>query len=796
VNPDPKGFAEKHPVLLKSAGDIFWFAALACVLLILLHESLFMGKGLVPADGILNMAPWNLATKPSNDLLSDQFCIFLPTQEFVHQQKSFPFWNPDLCCGVPNLGAIQGALLFPIRLLLSPLDPFSASGPSAFLKLCLAGWFTLLYVRLLGVSPAGAFLAGLAFSLSGFMIVWLGHPHVNSAMWLPLLLYCVEKSFRDGREKAVAAPALRAWVVFAIAFAAMLLGGHPPTIIHVTMVVVLYFLFRLIEHGREQMLQRACLLAGAVAVGLLLAAPQILPFLEYYRQSSSAQSSVSMERWAYHLSPASLVHFLLPNVMGNPALGFEDLPRLLGWSEAQNFNERTGYVGILPLFFAACAVAHRRCKLTWFFFVLAIGSMLVIYGVPPFPALMRALPILCYVSQMRLLLIVGFSVAVLAGLGWDEFSRVMTRGRRLIAAAGFCAMVGVALLCFWLATGPKIHSLDSSHAAFLKRQFLILDAGMVITVLLAPCPARWSGWMPMLGLSWAALDLLWFGTGYNPSIPRELYYPPTPAIAWLQKDDSLFRIFGDGSVLSPNSAEIFGLSDSRGSDFMNVRRYEELLTGHAGDFDFCRLPAGIPKAFPLLNVKYILSEKLHTVNPLLYELVYAKEIAIYRVKACLDRALLVYDYQVEPDRAAVLARVSSEGFDPRQVLLFEDRPALPPTAVGAPTTGTNAGGSVRVVSYEPDDIRIDATLSRPGYLLLLDTYFPGWSATVNGAPAPILRADYNFRAVSLPAGKSTVSFSYRPWSWRMGLYLCAAGILALIAAWFLPWTRQSGGTIQ
>jgi hypothetical protein len=697
---------------------------------------------------------------------------------------------------MPNLGAIQGALLFPIRLLLSPLDPFSASGPSAFLKLCLAGWFTLIYVRLLGVSPAGAFLAGLVFSLSGFMIVWLGHPQVNSAMWLPLLLYFVEKSFRNGPGNAVEAPALRAWGGFAIAYAFMILGGHPPTMIHVTIVVVLYFLFRLMEHGWEQVFQRVGLLAGAVAVGLFLAAPQILPFLEYYGQSSSAQSSASLERWSYHLSLASLVHFLLPNVLGNPAVGFEDLPSLLKWRELQNFNERTGYVGILPLFFAACAIARWRGKFTKFFFFLAIGSMLVIYGVRPFPALMRALPVLCYVSQMRLLLIAGFSVAVLAGLGWDEFSLMMTRRQTLMVVAGFCAMVGAALLCFWLAIASNIHTLDSSHRAFLSRQFLILEAGTVITVFLALWPARLNAWIQMVVcLSWTAVDLLCFGTGYNPSIPRALYYPRTPAIAWLQKDDSLFRIFGDGSVLGPNSAEVFGLSDARGSDFMAVRRYEELLTGHAGDFDFFRIPAGIPKTFSLLNVKYILSASVRPMNPLVYDLVYSNEIAIYRFKACRDRALLVFEDQVEPNRASVLARVSSEGFDPRQVLLLEDRPAPPKLPVGGPTAATTADGSVRMISYEPDEVRMDALLSRPGYLLLLDTYFPGWSATVNGEPAPIHRADYSFRAVSLPAGRSTVCFSYRPGSLRIGLYLCAAGVLALAAVWFLPWKRKSARAI-
>jgi len=781
--------------LLKCAGDFFWFAALAGVLLVLLHESLFLGKGLVPADGILNFSPWNQAAPPSNSLLGDQYCAFLPTQEFVHQQKSFPFWNPYLCCGAPNLGAIQGALLFPIRLLLSPLDPFSASGPGAFLKLCLAGWFTFLYVRLLGVSRPAAFLAELVFSLSGFMIVWLGHPHVNSAMWLPLLLYFLEKSFSFGPGNAVPARALRVWAGFALAFACLILGGHPPTVMHVALVVVLYFLFRLGEHRRGQALARAGWLAGAIAVGLLLAAPQILPFLEYYRNSSSVAASAALDRWASHLAFPSLLHFLLPNALGNPALGFEDLPSLLGWPEADNFNERTGYVGILPLFLAAYAIAFRRCQFTKFFFPLAVGSLLVIFAVPPFPALVRALPMLRNVNQTRLLLIVGFSVAVLAGLGWDElFSGIRTRRQTRAVAVGFCAFVGAALLCLWFATGPKLHTLDSSHWTFLRRQVLILAGGMIAVVVLALWPAHGKGWIAMaVGLSWTAGDLLCFAAGYNPAIPRDHYYPRTPAIEWLQKDDSLFRIFGGGTVLPANSAEVFGLSDARGYDFTTVRRYEELVTGKADDFFFYRSPEGFPKTLPLLNVKYILAETPLPADPRWLELVYSKEMRIYRYKPCLDRALLVFDYQVEPDRAAVLARVSSAEFDPRRVLLLEDQPMTAKATAGGPAAGTNADASARVVSYEPDDVRVDVSLPRPGFLLLLDTYFPGWSATVNGEPARILRADYDFRAVSLPAGRSAVSFSYRPQSLRIGVYLCAAGLLALVAAWFLPWKRQPSG---
>lgn len=773
---------------MKSARGVFWFAALASVLAILLHESLFLGKGLVPADEVLILPPWNQPITRSNPLLSDQATVFLPTQEFMYQQKGFPLWDPNLCCGVPNVGSIQHAPLFPIRWLFSWLDPFSASGPSAFLKLCLTGWFTMLYVRLLGVSETAAFLAGLVFSLSGFMIVWLGHPLVNSAMWLPLLFYFVEKSFTEGPA------ALRAWAGFAIAFAFMILGGHPPTMVHVTIFVVIYFVFRLKEHRGRGMFQRASLLAGAIVAGLLLAAPQILPYLEYFRLSSSAQAADQIERWSMHLRLSSLIHFLLPNVTGNPSMGFMDLPGLLGWRETQNFNERTGYVGIVPLFLALCAITLRRCKFAIFFLSLTAGSLLVICGIPPFPSLMRALPVLRYSNQMRLLLIVGFSVAVLAALGWDEFIRMRTHRRTRIVAVGFCALVGVAFLCFWSVIGPNLHTLGAFYWDFVGRQFLILAGGIVITVFLVVWPARWYGWMPaVVCLTWTAGDLLSFGSGYNPAISRTLYYPKTPAIEWLQKDPSLFRIFGGGTIFPPNSPEVFGVSDARGCDFMTVRRYEKLITGHADDFFFYTNPKGIPPAFPLLNVKYLLAPKPIPLNPQLFDLVYSKEIMIYRFKSCLDRALLVFDCQVEPNPDAVLAHVSSPNFDPRSIVYLEDQPAPAP---GGHTGGTNAGSSVRVTSYEPDEIEIDASLPRPGYLLLLDTCFPGWTATVNGEPAPIHRADYNFRAVSLPAGESTVRFSYRPKSFRAGLYLCGIGLVALGAAWFSQLPQERRGRNQ
>lgn len=697
--------------------------------------------------------------------------MFLPTLEFVHHQKSFPLWNPNICCGVPNLASIQFGLLFPIRILFAWLDPFAASAPIAFTKLCLAGWFTMMFARSLGVRVSGAFLSAVAFSLCGFMIVWLGHPLVSSAMWLPLLLYFVEKSFVAQSPRTQVAP----WLGFSVALSFMILGGHPPTALHVGLVVAAYFVYRAISSKPRRALVQTGLLAAGLAVGLLLAAPQLLPYLEYYQYSSSAAASHNLARWSEHQELPTFIQFFLPNVLGNPGKGYEDLPTLLNWPHADVTNAINGYVGIVPLFFAGWATAFRRCGSTIFFAALAAIALLIVYAAPPFPFLMRTLPLLSDINHTRLLFVVAFSVAILAGLGWDEFNRGKNPAQVFAFTTGFSVVVAGAVWFFWSVAGARFNDLNSQHRGYIWYQFLILALGLIVIGIVVVWPLERKRFVPMtLGIVWAAADLLFFGHGFNPAISRELYYPTTEGIEWLQKDQSLFRIFG-GDVLHANSAEAFGLADVRGSDTMAVRRYEELVTGREGDIFFYLNADTMPAAFPLLNAKYLLLSEPVALDPEQFEVVYSKEIAIYRFKSCLARALLVNEYEVEANPLKLRARVTSHDFDPTRKLLLEDQPE--DFAVGG---NGQSSAVVKINSYKPDDVTIDATLDRPGFVLLLDTYFPGWTATVNGRPAKIYRADYNFRAVQLPPGQSKLCFAYRPVSFRIGLWLAAASIFVLV----------------
>jgi uncharacterized membrane protein YfhO len=93
------------------------------------------------------------------------------------------------------------------------------------------------------------------------------------------------------------------------------------------------------------------------------------------------------------------------------------------------------------------------------------------------------------------------------------------------------------------------------------------------------------------------------------------------------------------------------------------------------------------------------------------------------------------------------------------------------------------------VRLERQRVTVDADAAAPGILVLSDTWYPGWRVTVDGRPAPLLRADYAFRGVALPAGRHQVVFTYVSWPTRIGLVLAALGLLGVLA---LAWPARRG----
>lgn len=161
-----------------------------------------------------------------------------------------------------------------------------------------------------------------------------------------------------------------------------------------------------------------------------------------------------------------------------------------------------------------------------------------------------------------------------------------------------------------------------------------------------------------------------------------------------------------------------------------------------------------------------------------------RDVVFSEVPHPLPRAYAVFEALWVSDSTQALRAITSTGYIPTQTVVLESsvpRPADPSSRLPLlpqPLTATS------------NSVRIRAALPADGYLVLLDTYYPGWQATVDGHPVEVLAANLAFRAVSVPAGEHLVEFHYRPASFRIGSVVTGGTILLLLAYLAVRWKRN------
>ncbi len=143
-----------------------------------------------------------------------------------------------------------------------------------------------------------------------------------------------------------------------------------------------------------------------------------------------------------------------------------------------------------------------------------------------------------------------------------------------------------------------------------------------------------------------------------------------------------------------------------------------------------------------------------------YKLVHSGDVKIYQNLTAQPAAFLAHRARVVSDDEQALYILRDPGFDPAQEVILADGHAL--ASEGSPS-------DVDIITYEPETVQLQVNLDAPAYLVLTDTSYPGWTAEIDGQPAPIHRADLYFRAVALDAGEHQVTFRFQPDSVRLGL---------------------------
>lgn len=175
-------------------------------------------------------------------------------------------------------------------------------------------------------------------------------------------------------------------------------------------------------------------------------------------------------------------------------------------------------------------------------------------------------------------------------------------------------------------------------------------------------------------------------------------------------------------------------------------------------------------------------------RPLIYS---DGRVHIYENRSALPRAFLVGTASFA-NAGDVLARMLHGPFDPRREVLLDG----PIPAGGAlPTSGPGGAaplGAATIDHYGNEEVVISTRSDRDALLVLTDAYFPGWVARLDGRPATMLRANYLFRAVQVPAGTHRVTFAYQPWWVGAGAALTVVTWFAVAAALLAPLAWAAG----
>jgi hypothetical protein len=410
------------PELLGSRRSLFLARAAALAgLALLLFFALGMHRGPLLSSEIRSRV-WPWAPYVSNEplaapALSDPVWQFIPWLSFARRELAdgrLPLWNPHQDGGVPLLGNALSALGSPLSWPVLLLGVHSGWNVSLLLRILLAGAGAFAWLRELGRSRLASALGASAFAISGPFIAWLEHPQTLTMAPVPLLLLFARRAARKRAPKDVAGLALAAFLVLA--------GGHPETQLMAALLAT--GVVAVNARGWRSFLAPA----GGALLGAGLAAPMLLPFLEYFRLSAAR---LGYGRVPFTLPPRDLLRFVLPRVAGS------------------NVIEAAASVSFVLLLLVPIGFwLHRRKRESLFWASTALFFLAVIYSNPISRALAAATP----VFWTRFLLFLPLPLAVLGSAGLDSLKeRIASSGRSALAGAIATGLVLAAILELLLA---------------------------------------------------------------------------------------------------------------------------------------------------------------------------------------------------------------------------------------------------------------------------------------------------------------------------------------------------------
>jgi len=730
---------------------------------------------------------------------------------------SWPVWNPYVSWGQPLLAYANSQVFYPptwLNLVMQPWSYYALYVPAHFL---LSGWGLYLLCARLGTSRFAATLGALTWIIGGpFVSLVSLWNHLGGAAWVPWSAWAADRALARLRPGDV--------LVWGVTIALPVLAGSP----EMALAAVAASTIALRHVRRPALAGQARWAAAAAAFAMGIAAVQWLPAMDLLRHSVRATAGTVGDHWS--VAPLGLLQCLLPARLD--VLPLRDEVRAALFESREPYLPSL-YLGLPAFGLALMALAARR-RLAYGLGLMAVAGIALALGrhLPVLEAAQAVLPPLRVLRfPAKAMLLTAFAWSLLAALGFDRWLRRDGReGRgdgfaRITVAVVAASAAGAALLARF---GAEQWGALLVTAEYTRRPFEAVLApmaadlagaaamGLAMVVVVAAAGLRFEP-RATLVIAIVAADLLIAHRDVVPTGPREIYTQRPLALPYATPPDrsrvysydyfeggqaqrhlghpgyrTKYRFLEDWptpwtgaaalrAALYPSVIGYWGLEGAYTRDALG------LFPSHLAVITwFLGAREGTPTFVRLLQMGAVARvvalhfEGLEGLRPLArVPGLFLEPTFVFQVPEALARTYVVGGARIA-DAGAALRLIDDPEFDPRrEVILPEGAPVPPPP---------DFAGTSRIVAWRPDQVTIEADLARAGFVVLVDTFDPSWRASLDGAPAEILRANVAFRAVRAPAGRHLIEMTCRPPLLVPGAVISA--LTAVVALWWVGRRRR------
>ena len=741
-------------------------ALLGAVFLALLFDVLFLGRTFVGADPARHHFPLLSLVRPLWTL-----------------EGGLPLWNPLLASGQPWAANPEHAAFHPLTWLFLVLPPAVAFRLQVLLPVAAAMAGATFLGRAMRLPVAAAAALALAWGAGGaFVSTTQFFPNLFAGAALPWVLAFAARVAAGGGARSIAG--------LAVAEALLAAAGEPTQLL-LSGPLVLLVAWRAIRSdgtapppGRRLEARRATFLAGGLLLGLIVAAPVLLPGAMHARKTVRAGGLPESVASYWSASPWRAGELLVPPVLGRDAWPAGVAAARAAWREGLYPGRGEPYIasiypGLLATLLAVFAwIRGVPGARGWG----CVGTAAALVGVgshAPFWGLVRQLPLLDGTRYPeKLLLTAAFSIAVSAALGLAALAEAPARELRRLGLAA-------ALLAALLLAGAGARGGEAFPARLVSEQGMPQAALAAAAALLLLAPARFGraaipGLLLLLGTDLAVRGRPLLQTGpprilqeLPPQVETLLRNPPrgylVHAAAWTPE---LWKLTGLGE---PPTMARLGIATALDYDFGMT---ELAWSARGAETVFATMARAPRAAAPILRRRSVAGVlRLRPGTPR------SREEADRVPRAELLELLALRD----PRPFAFLATEArpvrgAEEWSRTVVALGEAAASV--ACVDAAHAGALptclSGGDAAVRERKPGRVRIQVVAAGPdpAFLAVNQTWDPGWRATVDGRPTPILLTDLSLSGLMVPPGRHEVVLRYEDPAVTAGLALGAAGLVA------------------